>query len=87
MRESQKPFVEGTILSGPKAGMRIRVEDDSAGTGGFYILFWNPELPNVGGDYWIERYEDVAVGLEQLGWPVRWDVPLSTVDPRGPTRT
>lgn len=87
MQEPQKPFVEGTILSGPNTGMRIRVEDDSAGSGGFYVLFWNPGLPNVGGDYWVERYEDVVVGLEQLGWSVRWDVSLSALAPRGSTPT
>jgi hypothetical protein len=69
-------FVQGTIVNGEKAGYRIRVEDDWDNTGGFLIVFENPDDPRVGGDYWVETFQDVVRGLAQLGCNVQWNQPV-----------
>jgi hypothetical protein len=76
MRASRKTFVEGTVLEGEKAGYRVRVEDDYDNTGGFLIIFMTPDQPGMGGDYWVEAFEDISKGLEQLGLKMQWDDPL-----------
>jgi len=71
--------VEGKILNGDKVGYTIRVEDDADSTGGFLVLFEDPNDPSCGGDYWVETFDDIQRGIDQLGWQVQWNQPLETL--------
>jgi hypothetical protein len=52
------------------------VQDDFNSTGGFLIIFHRPDDPSLGGDYWVERFEDVERRLQQLDCHVQLNVPL-----------
>jgi len=69
-------FVEGTIVGGPKAGFRVRVEDDDPNTGGYLIISWDDTEPDAGGDDWVEHYDQLSVFFEMHAWKIKWDSPI-----------
>lgn len=79
MADSIKKSVEGTIVSGTKAGYRIRIDDDLENTGGFLIIFWKPDAPHVGADYWVELYSDIMPFFVESGWKVEWEQPVESL--------
>jgi len=56
----------GLITNGKYTGWYIFVEDDSKGSGGYYILFKKALENNTEGyDHWMENFEDVKNCFKQ----------------------
>jgi hypothetical protein len=76
--------VAGQIISSSKPHHMVRVEDDSANTGGFFIYEWwtGSNGPNVNDAFnsWVESTEDLALFLKESGWIIQWpdEVPSSS---------
>lgn len=71
--------IEGTMTGGPKVGCRVRAEDDLQGSGGFLIIYWDPNRPNDGWDNWVETFDDITGFLKFRGWIVEWDTPIEAL--------
>ena len=80
MEESQSAFVEGTIAWEKASGFRVRVQYNRL-IDGFLIIVWNPAdfYSNDGGDYFVEKYEDLESFFKESGWLVKWDRPLAAL--------
>jgi len=69
--------VVGVVENGSRPGMRVRVEDDSAASGGIFIFQWwdGSDGPNEGGafDDWVESLADLEAYWIESGWSVRWE--------------
>lgn len=63
----------GLIEAGQYEGYYVRFHDDSAVTGGYYILLVNDlESPTDGGDYWVENVAELESFAESAKWKIRW---------------
>ena len=61
----------GRITAGENAGFFVRVEDDSANTGGYLILCWR-DGTDEGFDNWVEKLTDLDEFFMESGWNVEW---------------
>jgi len=71
--------IEGRILNGEHLEMRVRVEDDSANTGGYLVYQWwsGSAGPNTNGafDDWVESMEQLEEYFMETGWRIQWASP------------
>jgi hypothetical protein len=69
-----KMGVNGQIEAGEHIGWFVRVEDDAAGTGGYYVLLFRSLDPSdsVGFDDWVESVDDVTKLFAERQWKIRW---------------
>lgn len=65
--------VPGTIVGGDYEGWHVRVDDDSANTGGYLILVWS-EISSPAFDDWVESLDALNRYFEERNWLVSWDV-------------
>jgi hypothetical protein len=72
--EEIKMGVNGQIEAGEHFGWFVRVEDDTAGTGGYYVLLFRSLDPgdSVGFDDWVESVDDVPKLFAERQWKIRW---------------
>jgi hypothetical protein len=67
----------GMITSGYNEGWYVLIQDDRAGTGGFYVFTsTSPEFNGglgEGYDDWVEKEEYLQPLFEHSGWEVVWD--------------
>jgi hypothetical protein len=72
----------GRIVSGSDEGWFIMVEDDTAGTGGYYIFIANrPDVKGnseiddggTGYDDWCIDLAEVAIRFDQYQWVIEWE--------------
>lgn len=64
--------VWGCIITGEDAGSFVRIEDDTAESGGYLVLV-KPVLDREGGhDSWVEKYEDLPRYFAEANWTVEW---------------
>ena len=50
---------KGKILNGQYVNWEIAIQDDTAETGGYYVLVWS-EKDNLGYDDWFESFDEMA---------------------------
>lgn len=66
----------GTVTNSEHPNHRVRVVDDSKGTGGFLIFEWwdgsNGPNENRAFDSWVETREDLEAFFREGGWNVEW---------------
>ena len=74
--------VEGAIIGGPLVGYRIRAEDDRESSGGYLVIYWNPNNSNEGWDDWVEKFDDIPGLVSFRGHDVEWETPLDALRPR-----
>ncbi|WP_248323020.1 hypothetical protein [Caballeronia sp. Sq4a] len=66
--------IVGKIIAGDNAGSYVKVEDDSASTGGFLILTsGHPDL-SAGFDNWVETKDAVERFFAESNWNVEWKI-------------
>jgi hypothetical protein len=65
----------GRIIKGPSEGWYILVQDDTANTGGYYILTSsNPGFSGGEGfDDWVENRELLERLFETSNWVIEWE--------------
>ena len=61
----------GRITTGEHAGFLVRVEDDSANTGG-YLILCSRNGTSEGFDHWVENKTDLDQLFIESGWNVEW---------------
>jgi hypothetical protein len=61
----------GQIRAGKWTGQTIRIEDDSATTGGYYIYIGPDDKGEQGGDLWVEA-DDLEATFQRFEWQVSW---------------
>jgi hypothetical protein len=68
--------VEGRIVNAACEGHFVRVEDDRANTGGFFVYEWwsGSDGPNDKGafDSWVESEETLNRFFAESEWTVQW---------------
>ena len=66
----------GAIQNSTKPGHMVRVDDDSANSGGFLILEWweGSTGPNGNGafDSWVDNELAMSKFLQETGWCIVW---------------
>ena len=66
----------GAIQNSTKPGHMVRVDDDSANSGGFLILEWweGSTGPNGNGalDSWFDNELAMSKFLQETGWCIVW---------------
>ncbi len=71
--------VVGTVLNGPHPDMKVQVVDDTADTGGFFVLQWWPGSGGLGPegvfDDWVESRDALEAYWQESGWQVQWAAP------------
>tara|TARA_R110001592_G_scaffold289387_1_gene558572 strand:- start:63 stop:290 length:228 start_codon:yes stop_codon:yes gene_type:complete len=64
----------GVVLVGENVGWQVRIEDDSANTGGFLVLtsrdFSDPSTEAF--DDWVEDKVALQEYFKESGWVVKW---------------
>jgi hypothetical protein len=67
----------GRILNGKYAGWYVLVEDDTEGTGGYYMYTSiSPDFQvgwGEGYDNWVEKKEYLSSFFERDGYQVEWE--------------
>jgi hypothetical protein len=65
----------GRIVRGDHEGWYILVQDDTGGTGGYYVLTSNnPSFSGSEGyDDWVENRELLERLFEDSGWVIEWE--------------
>lgn len=62
----------GKIVSGDDVGWYVKVTDDAADTGGFYILTSERSDMATGFDNWVESREDLESFFAESHWEIDW---------------
>jgi len=63
--------VPGVIVHGRWTGQTLTIEDDSEGTGGFYVHLGSNEKGKQAGDIWLEA-QDLHAFAERAKWQIEW---------------
>ncbi|MBO0657276.1 hypothetical protein J1792_32555 [Streptomyces triculaminicus] len=51
----------------------MKLHDDSAVTGGYYVFLVNDlSAPTDGGDYWVEGIAELESFVESSQWEIEW---------------
>ena len=71
------PFaIDGRIVNTEHSGHVVRVEDDRAKSGGFFIhqrwLGCDGPDSDGGSDYWVEDEDSLTRYFAEAGWSVEW---------------
>ncbi len=68
--------VVGAVQNGPHPDMKVQIIDDTADTGGFFILQWWPGSGGLGPDGMFDNWVESPAALEEFwqeaGWQVEW---------------
>ncbi|WP_420320359.1 hypothetical protein [Flagellimonas sp.] len=62
----------GEITSGRNTGWYVKLINDRANSGGFYIYEFKTPDGNEGFDTWLESEIDVQDFMEESGWRIEW---------------
>jgi len=68
---SSKIGKRGRIKNGKYEGHTIRIDDDSAKSGGYVIRSW-PDDTSPGFDDWVESMEALEQFFKESGWDIEW---------------
>lgn len=63
--------IRGTIVAGRWSGQTITIEDDSKGTGGYYVHLGPDEQGEQAGDIWLQA-QDLQAFADRAGWQIEW---------------
>lgn len=61
---------KGKILQGRYQGWQVRIQDDSADSGGFLVLL---ERENEAYDDWVESREALERYFRESSWTIAWE--------------
>ncbi len=62
----------GKIIQGSNKGWFVKLEDDTEGTGGFYIYEMEDMKGGEGFDSWVEHKEDIKDYFDECNWIIDW---------------
>ena len=66
----------GHVTNGEQPDLHIRVIDDTAESGGFFILSWwpgpNEALAQQAFDNWVQSVEELEQFFAESGWVIEW---------------
>lgn len=63
----------GHILAGLYEGYFVKISDDTAETGGYYIYLINHlSAPTDGGDFWVQGQAGLDSFVESARWEIDW---------------
>ncbi len=70
--------VVGVVENGCRPDMRVQILDDTADSGGYFVLKWWPGSGGLGPDGMFDDWVESRVALEEyfqeLGCQIRWDI-------------
>ncbi len=70
--------VVGVVENGCHPDMRVQILDDTADSGGYFVLKWWPGSGGLGPDGVFDDWVESRVALEEyfqeLGCRIRWDI-------------
>lgn len=67
---------KGKIVGGEHLGWTVEFVDNTADTGGFYVLIEDssPQATDLDGfDYWLEFKDDIPDFIKEMNWEIEWE--------------